>query len=152
MLTERFVTKSPEETRKVAAGLVRDLRPGSVIALHGELGAGKTCFVQGLAEALGVTRTVNSPTYTLISEHHGTMQLNHIDFYRIHNANEALDVGLDEYIDGNGVTAIEWADRVDALLPARTIFVYMQPGSTPDERIITIRTFGSDSHYEDPGL
>ena len=152
MLTERFVTQSPEETRKVAAGLAQNLRPGSVIALHGELGAGKTCFVQGLAEALGVTRTVNSPTYTLISEHHGKMQLNHIDFYRIHNANEALDVGLDEYLDGDGVTAIEWADRVDGLLPARTIYVYMQPGATPDERIITIRTFTSESNYENPGL
>ncbi|MFH0909686.1 MAG: tRNA (adenosine(37)-N6)-threonylcarbamoyltransferase complex ATPase subunit type 1 TsaE [bacterium] len=144
MLTKRFVTLSPEETRKVAADLARNLRPGAVIALHGELGAGKTCFVQGLAEALGVTRTVNSPTYTLISEHHGRLQLNHIDFYRIHNANEALDVGLDEYLDGEGVTAIEWADRVDGLLPARTIHVHMQPGSTPDERVITIRTFTSD--------
>ena len=152
MLTERFVTQSPEETRKVAAGLAEHLRPGAVIALHGELGAGKTCFVQGLAEALGVTRTVNSPTYTLISEHHGKLQLNHIDFYRIHNANEALDVGLDEYLDGEGVTAIEWADRVDGLLPARTIYVYMQPGATPDERIITVRTFTHDSHYETPGL
>ncbi len=152
MLTERFVTQSPEETRKVAAGLAQNLRPGAVIALHGELGAGKTCFVQGLAEALGVTRTVNSPTYTLISEHHGRLQLNHIDFYRIHNANEALDVGLDEYLDGDGVTAIEWADRVDGLLPARTIYVHLQAGTTPDERIIIIRTFTDGSHYEATGL
>jgi tRNA threonylcarbamoyladenosine biosynthesis protein TsaE len=136
---QRITTDSPEATRKVAAGLAAKLRPGSVLALHGELGAGKTCFIQGLAEALGAERTVTSPTYTLINEYPGRLKLNHIDFYRIRAAHDALSMGLDEYFDSDAVTAIEWAERIAPLLPERTIHIEIKPGPSANERVITIR-------------
>ena len=111
-------TTSPEETHRVAADLLKGLGPGTVLALHGELGAGKTCFVQGLAQALGVKRAVGSPTFTLINEYPGPLPLYHIDLYRIGGVNEAFGLGLEEYLESEGITAIEWAERVAELLPA----------------------------------
>jgi tRNA threonylcarbamoyladenosine biosynthesis protein TsaE len=99
MKQEQFISHSPEETRKVAHMLAARLKAGDVVALHGELGSGKTCLVQGLAEALGVERAVNSPTFTLISEYTGNgLRLYHIDLYRIRDALEAAALGLDEYL------------------------------------------------------
>ena len=137
-MKQQTTTRSPEETKRLAAELADRLRPGNVIALHGDLGAGKTCFVQGLAEALGIRRPVNSPTYTLISEYDGNFRLFHIDLYRIKSETEALNLGLDEYLNGQGVTAIEWAERAISLLPLDTIHIRMEPGQKPEERIITI--------------
>jgi tRNA threonylcarbamoyladenosine biosynthesis protein TsaE len=137
MIGTTTVTKSPEETKRLAAALAASLQPGTVIALHGDLGAGKTCFTQGLAAALGIDRPVSSPTFTLISEYQGRLKLNHIDLYRIRNVQEALNLGLDEYLHGQGVTVIEWAERVASILPERTIHVSMAPGPQPNERIIT---------------
>lgn len=133
-----IVTHSPDETRAWAAAWRDRLRPGDVVALRGDLGAGKTCFVQGLAAALGVTEPVSSPTYTLVHEYQGeNMTLYHIDLYRLHSAEEALDLGLDEYLDGQGITLIEWADRAEAVLPARTIHVTLQHGATENERTLS---------------
>jgi tRNA threonylcarbamoyladenosine biosynthesis protein TsaE len=127
-------SSSPEDTFKIAEDLSRRLKPGSVIALHGDLGAGKTCFVQGLARALGVKGPVGSPTFTLINEHYGRLPLYHIDLYRISGSDEALGLGLDEYLHSQGVTAIEWAERAAELLPASTLHVRISPGQNPDER------------------
>lgn len=132
-------THSPEETRAWAAELANLLSPGSVLALHGDLGAGKTCFIQGLASGLDVRETVASPTYTLVHEYTGRLPLYHIDLYRIHDSEEALDIGLDEYISGNGVTAIEWADRAGDVLSADTWHIWIAHGATPDERVITLK-------------
>ncbi len=99
-----------------------------MLALHGDLGAGKTCFIQGLAEALGVTATVSSPTYTLINEYRGRVPFYHADLYRLDDPAEALRAGLDDYLHSDGVTAIEWAERASTLLPARTIHVYLRSG------------------------
>ncbi len=137
--TEQISTNSPEETHRVARDLLATLQPGAVLALHGELGAGKTCFVQGLARALGVRRAVTSPTFTLINEYAGPLRLYHIDLYRINSPEEALRLGLDEYVHGDGITAIEWAERVAELLPPHTIHIRFQPGAKPDERTIEIR-------------
>jgi tRNA threonylcarbamoyladenosine biosynthesis protein TsaE len=139
MPVQTLTTRSPEETRAAAAKLAASLKPGDVLALHGELGAGKTCFIQGLAAALGAERTVNSPTYTLINEYPGRIKLNHIDFYRIRHAQDALTMGLDEYFDSDAITAIEWAERIAPLLPERTIHIEIHPGATENERVITIR-------------
>ena len=136
--TQRIVTKGPDETHRVARDLMQRLGPGSVLALHGELGAGKTCFVQGLARALGIHRPVTSPTFTLINEYNGRHRLYHIDLYRVSDSEEALRLGLDEYMHGDGITAIEWAERVAGLLPEHTLHVRLQPGKTPEERIIEI--------------
>jgi tRNA threonylcarbamoyladenosine biosynthesis protein TsaE len=136
--TEQISTNSPEETHRVARNLLATLKPGAVLALHGELGAGKTCFVQGLARALGVHRAVTSPTFTLINEYAAPLRLYHIDLYRIHSPQEALGLGLDEYVHGDGITAIEWAERVAELLPPHTIHIRFRPGARPDERTIEI--------------
>lgn len=136
---EEVVTRGPEETRRLAGDLLKTLGPGAVLALHGELGAGKTCFVQGLARALGVSRAVTSPTFTLINEYAGTTRLYHVDLYRVANAAEALALGLDEYVHGEGITAIEWAERVQELLPSSTVHIYMEAGEKPDERVLRIR-------------
>lgn len=110
-------TNSPEETWALAAKLADELGPGTVMALHGDLGAGKTCFVQGLAAALGIDEPITSPTYTLIGEYEGRLPLHHIDLYRLSGPEEALGLGIEEYFDLGGITAIEWAERADGLLP-----------------------------------
>lgn len=134
----RHTTRGPEETEAVARALASELRPGAVIALHGDLGAGKTCFVRGLAEGLCAEGPVTSPTYTLVQEYAGPIPLFHIDLYRIRAPSEALGFGLDEYIEGGGVTAIEWAERIEGLLPPDRIHVRIEPGAAEDERILTI--------------
>ena len=132
------ITQSPEETRRVAADLAARLPGGAVLALHGDLGAGKTCFVQGLAAALGVARAVTSPTYTLVSEYAGARRLVHIDLYRLRGSREALAMGLEEYLSGGGLVAIEWAERAADLLPAGTVHVRIAPGDRADDRRIDI--------------
>ncbi len=134
----RLTSHSPAETSAAAAALALALSPGAVLALHGDLGAGKTCFIQGLAKALGVTAAVSSPTYTLINEYQGRRPFYHADLYRLDDPAEALRVGLDDYLHGDGVTAIEWAERAATLLPARTIHVYLRSSEQPNERIIEI--------------
>lgn len=143
MLPIHVISHSPEETRAVAARLAPALRPGSVLALHGDLGAGKTCFIQGLAEALGVTDAVSSPTYTLISEYQGRLPFYHADLYRLDDPAEALRTGLDEYLHGHGVTAVEWAERAGGLMPPHTIHVRLSAGEFPGDRVIEI-TEGGD--------
>lgn len=138
MLPIRIISHSPEETRRAAGTLAPALQAGAVLALHGDLGAGKTCFIQGLAEALGVTATVSSPTYTLIGEYQGRLPFYHADLYRLDEPAEALRAGLDDYLYGDGVTAVEWAERAATLLPAHTLHVHLRAGEQPDERIIEI--------------
>lgn len=119
-------THSPEETWKLATELAGDLAPGTVIALHGDLGAGKTCFIQGYAAALGIDEPVTSPTYTLIGEYEGRLPLHHIDLYRLSGPEEALGLGLEEYFDVNGITAIEWAERAEGLLPPDLLHIQIK--------------------------
>ena len=140
---QKIVARGPAETRQVAQELLETLKPGAVLALYGDLGAGKTCFIQGLAQAMGVRRAVSSPTFTLIHEYIAEgLRLYHVDLYRIRDSREALSLGLDEYIHGDGITAIEWAERVTELLPATTIHIRMAVGEKPDERVIAIRRGG----------
>lgn len=120
-----MISHSPEATRAFACSIARKLKPGAVLALVGELGSGKTCFVQGLALGLRVVADeyVRSPTFTLIAEYRGRMPLYHIDLYRVERRGEVEDLGLEEYVDGRGVTAIEWADRFPEVIPARALRV-----------------------------
>jgi tRNA threonylcarbamoyladenosine biosynthesis protein TsaE len=135
---ETITTHSPEETRAAGARLARGLDPGDVVALRGDLGAGKTCFVQGLARGLGVRAWPTSPTFVLVNEYRGELPLHHVDAYRVAVAAELVEVGLLELLDGDGVTVIEWADRVGALLPDRTIHVSIE-GVGDEPRTIRIR-------------
>lgn len=112
-------TISIDETRQLGATLGQSLESGTVIALSGNLGAGKTHFTQAIAEGLGVPRSlVNSPTFSLVQEYAGRLPIFHFDTYRLINIDEFLDLGFDEYLSLRGVCIIEWAERVAAVLPA----------------------------------
>ncbi len=109
-------------TREIAAQIAKTARPGSVFALQGDLGVGKTVFSQGFARALGVTEPVSSPTFTIVQEYEGSkMPFYHFDVYRIEEPEEMEEVGLDDYLYGDGVCMIEWAERIEELLPADTV-------------------------------
>jgi tRNA threonylcarbamoyladenosine biosynthesis protein TsaE len=131
-------SEGPEQTWEAAAALMESLEPGTVIALHGDLGAGKTCFIQGLAAAMGITDPITSPTYTLIGEYEGRMKLNHIDLYRLANSVEALGIGLEEYLESDGITAIEWAERAEEILPESMLHVSIEKGCDERSRQIEI--------------
>ncbi|WHY67340.1 tRNA (adenosine(37)-N6)-threonylcarbamoyltransferase complex ATPase subunit type 1 TsaE [Neobacillus sp. SuZ13] len=124
---ERITTDS-EETSLFAERFAGRLQPGDVIALEGDLGAGKTTFTKGLAKGLEIKKTVNSPTFTIIKEYKGKLPLYHMDVYRVADAFE--DLGFDEYFEGDGVTVVEWAHLIEEQLPEErlTIFLYREEG------------------------
>ncbi|WP_018663934.1 tRNA (adenosine(37)-N6)-threonylcarbamoyltransferase complex ATPase subunit type 1 TsaE [Heyndrickxia acidiproducens] len=115
MNTYNWISGSPEETFTFAAKMAEHLKPGDVLLLEGDLGAGKTTFTKGIAKGLGIQRTVNSPTFTLIKEYRGRMPLYHMDVYRLEDSGE--DLGFDEYFEGGGVTIVEWAHMIKDQLP-----------------------------------
>ncbi|WP_042357633.1 tRNA (adenosine(37)-N6)-threonylcarbamoyltransferase complex ATPase subunit type 1 TsaE [Bacillus rubiinfantis] len=121
-----LITRNSQETSEFAERLASFLQPGDVLALEGDLGAGKTTFTKGLAKGLGIKRTVNSPTFTIIKEYTGKLPLYHMDVYRV--ADTLEDLGFDEYFEGNGVTVVEWAHIIKEQLPSNllTIYIYHQ--------------------------
>ncbi len=122
-MREESVSNRPEDTQALGEQLGRELAAGAVVACVGELGAGKTCFLQGLARGLGVPGPVTSPTFVLINQYRGRLPLYHLDAYRTDSLAEVVDLGLEEMLHGDGVTVIEWADKVAGLLPADAITV-----------------------------
>ena len=109
-----FLTNSPAETEKVGAALGRVLGPGTILAYRGDLGAGKTAFTRGLAKGLGCDDLVTSPTYTIVNEYtSGRLPLFHFDMYRLRSADDLFDIGWDDYLDRNGVCAVEWSENVE---------------------------------------
>lgn len=133
-------SNSVKDTHKLARHLLKQLPGSQVLALHGDLGSGKTCFVQGLAAALGVDRPVTSPTFTLVHEYRGARPLVHVDLYRLRDSLDALMLGLEEYFESDGITAIEWADRADDIFPLRTIHISFETLAHSHSRRITIRS------------
>ena len=112
-----FITTSPRETEAVAEALGKILKPGTVVAYEGDLGAGKTAFTRGLARGLGATDMVTSPTYTIVNEYlSGRLPLFHFDMYRLESSDDLWDIGWEDYLDRGGVCAVEWSENVaDAL-------------------------------------
>ena len=110
-----------------------------MVALTGELGAGKTCFIQGLVRGLGVSVRATSPTFVLINQYRGRVPVYHVDAYRTDSLTELMDLGLLELLGGGGVTVIEWADKLPSLLPSEAIRVHID-GVGDEPRVITIRT------------
>ena len=109
-----YITNSPEETEKIGAALAQVIAPGSVIAYRGDLGAGKTAFTRGLAKGLGCGEMVTSPTYTIVNEYlGGRLPLFHFDMYRLRSSDDLFDIGWDDYLDREGVCAVEWSENVD---------------------------------------
>ena len=133
-----IVTRSAGETARVGEELARTLGKSDVIALVGELGAGKTTFVQGVARGLGVKTGATSPTFVLVNEYRGRLPVHHVDAYRTESFTEVMDLGLAELFDGDGVTLVEWADKLRPLLPARAIEVSIV-GVGDEPREITVR-------------
>lgn len=133
-----IISCSPEETRALAVTLAAELQSGTVLALHGELGSGKTCFVQGLARALGVRQPVTSPTFTIVNEYRGRCPLVHMDLYRISDPQELLSIDFENYLDTEGITVIEWAERAGNWLPDNTMHIYFETGTDLNKRTITM--------------
>ena len=137
-------THSPDETRKVAAAFTRRLSVGSMVALYGEFGTGKTCFVQGLTEALGVTSDVRSPTYTLINEYAGHVRIAHFDLYRLKNPDDLLQLGWEEYADDPEIiTVVEWADRAESLIPTDAWRITIAHGEQENDRKVIFARRGT---------
>ncbi len=120
-----FQTKSPSETIRIGKNIGSLLLPGDIVALVGELGAGKTQFIKGLAAGVRVGKStyISSPSFTLINEYVGKVRFYHIDLFRLKSEKEAEELGLEEYFQGGGITAIEWADKIPSLLPEEILWI-----------------------------
>ena len=116
---EILISKSEADTIRLARDFARQLEAGSLVALYGDLGAGKTQFVKGVCEAFEVEEVVNSPTFTIVNEYHGKLPVFHIDLYRITNVDEIFGIGFDEYLESGGVCLVEWAERLDGIIPEK---------------------------------
>jgi len=148
----RLRTTSTEATKAVAAVVAEHVRPGDLLLLVGDLGAGKTTFAQGFARALGVEETVTSPTFTLARTYPGRLRMHHVDVYRLDRMAEVNDLALPELIDSNGVTLIEWGDAILAALPPAYLEVGLELCDEPDERDISVRAVGQGWQARLPAL
>lgn len=136
-------THAAAETRAVARAIAALLEPGDVVLLAGDLGAGKTTFAQGLADGLGVTEAVVSPTFTLAREYQGRLRMVHVDVYRLEHASEVLDLGLEDLAGDEGVTVVEWGDVAAGFVPGAQLSVHLSAEELsdqqePDTRTITV--------------
>ncbi|HVM12649.1 MAG TPA: tRNA (adenosine(37)-N6)-threonylcarbamoyltransferase complex ATPase subunit type 1 TsaE [Actinomycetota bacterium] len=137
-----LATSAPEETRRVGAALAGLLVPGDVVSLSGELGAGKTCLVQGAAAALGVTDPVASPTFVLVREYRGSLPVYHLDVYRLERLQEVIDLGYEDLLDPRGVMFVEWGDAIEALLPESHLDLRIEGTDDESRRRMLIRGYG----------
>ena len=129
-----------EFTQDLGRTIGEQASAGDVILLTGELGTGKTCLTQGIALGLGVEGYVRSPTFVLMTRHHGRLTLHHVDLYRMNSPGEAWDLGLDEQLFGEGVCVIEWADRASELFPEDCLWIGLDYGQDLDSREITVES------------
>ena len=138
-----FFTNSPEETEAIGTSMGKILPAGTVLAFRGDLGAGKTAFTRGLARGLDCREQVTSPTYTIVNEYlGGRLPLFHFDMYRLHSADDLFDIGWDDYLDRNGICAVEWSENVaDALENPVTVTIEKTGENT---RRITVE--GGENH------
>lgn len=138
-----LITRSAAETQAVAEKLATLVKPGTVITLNGDLGAGKTTFTQGFAKGLGVTRNVNSPTFTIMKQYQGRLPLYHMDVYRLEDTGD--DIGLEEYINGDGVAIVEWSNLIESSLPAERLGIMIER-TGDEERQLTFAPVGDMYH------
>ena len=138
-----YSSTSPEATRALARNLSRQLRAGDAVLLQGDLGAGKTEFVKGLAEGFGVTEKVTSPTFALLNIYQGVLPIYHFDLYRLNRPEELYEIGFEEFIGGPGLAVVEWPDQFLAELPEQYLQVKIFNGEQFNERIIQIEAIGS---------
>lgn len=142
MTRELSVTSAtPDETESIGAVIGRMLQPGQVVLLYGDLGAGKTQLARGMARGLGVDGPVTSPTFTLINEYQGRIPFYHSDLFRLSDPGQLVDLGLDDYLYGEGATVVEWPERLGALRPGEYLAVTLQP--TPTGRQLALSATGA---------
>jgi len=147
-------TDSDHATRELGAAIAALLRSGDVVLLSGDLGAGKTVFVQGMGWGLDVTVPVTSPTFTLVHEYRGRLAVHHIDVYRLEDPRELLDLGLPELLE-EGVTVVEWGEQIRRAVPAdylQVTFRFVDPASGPDVRSIEIIPVGASWTARNPAV
>ncbi len=136
-------SNSVTETEEAGRELAQKLGRGSVTALSGGLGAGKTAFVRGMAKGLGLTTRVTSPTFTIVNEYDGALPLFHFDMYRIESEDELFELGWDDYMESGGIIAAEWSDKITHSLPENTVFVRIEK-TGENSRSINISFPGGD--------
>ena len=136
----QYITHSPDETRALGRTLAQALQGGAVVAFTGDLGAGKTAFVSGMAEGLGIEERVTSPTFTIVNEYEGgRLPLFHFDMYRLGSADELFDIGWEDYLARGGVCAVEWSEHAEGAFEEEPIWVDIRRGADDGQRVITIR-------------
>ncbi|MCI8594028.1 MAG: tRNA (adenosine(37)-N6)-threonylcarbamoyltransferase complex ATPase subunit type 1 TsaE [Oscillospiraceae bacterium] len=139
-----YITESVEDTEQVGVGLAISLKAGSVVAFTGDLGAGKTAFVRGLARGLGISERVTSPTFTIVNEYEGgRLPLFHFDLYRLGSDEELSDIGWEDYLRRGGVCAVEWSETAPSVVDTDTIRVDIRRGEHDNQRRITIKEGGA---------
>ncbi len=135
-----LILKSTEDTNALGARLAEEAKPGTVIALTGDLGAGKTTLTKAIAKGLGISETLTSPTFTIVCEYDsGRLPLFHFDVYRVHDSEELFEIGFEDYMHKGGLCVIEWADLLEeGMLPEDTVRIKLSYGENDDERIAEI--------------
>ena len=133
-----FEVHSVEETWAVAREFAKTLKPGDVVCLEGDLGAGKTTFTQGLAAALGVPGRVNSPTFCIVQEHRGEALLVHMDLYRLHGEDDVIAIGWEDYLAEGAILVVEWPERAGTLVPATARHLVFRHLDGEENRLIVI--------------
>ena len=131
-----------EETNEFGNWLGKFLQSGDILCLNGDLGAGKTTLTKSIGLGLDVNDYITSPTFTLINEYEGRISLYHFDVYRLENAHELDDLGFDDYFYGNGVSIIEWAEKIENTLPKERMVINIKRGNNDNERILEFKGFG----------
>ena len=139
----RSYTKSPEATQALGAEIAKRLKPGTVVALFGDLGSGKTCLAQGICRAMGVRDHVTSPTFIMINEYRGRLEsseipIYHFDLYRLRDPIELYELGYEEYFYDDGICLIEWAERAEELLPEDALRVYLRYISDNERAVVVL--------------
>ena len=140
---EKIKVDSETETKELAERLAQVLRPASVVTLTGDLGVGKTTFTKGFGLGLGIKRTINSPTFTIVKSYHAEIPLHHIDAYRLEDSDE--DIGFDDYFTDQAITVVEWRQFIDLFLPEERLEILIER-LEGDSRLITLNPIGS--YYE----
>ena len=136
---ERY-SASEQETEALGEALVGTLAPGAVVAFTGDLGAGKTAFVRGMARGLGIKARVTSPTFTIVNEYEGgRLPLFHFDMYRLGSSDELFDIGWEDFLRRGGICAVEWSENVSDALEEDAVFIDIRRGEGPNQRIITVK-------------
>lgn len=148
METLELQLNNSDETLKLGEIIGKSLIPGSIIALVGDLGAGKTVLVKGIAKGLGIDEEPNSPTYVIMNSYEGRIPLYHFDLYRVSSEDELFGIGYDEFFFGDGVTAVEWADRVQGIFPEDTIKIEITIPESESEDSETTRNIAIEGRRE----